>query len=230
MGAPPETLTAPLAVLFDLDGTLADRGAGLARYCRLFVEDFREALRPGVDAADVENAILAVDDGGALPRRELAVVLDAALPWATPVGSETLLAHWNERFGTVCTPFPDVARVLDALQARGIGLGIVSNGGVAMQRSKIEALGLTARMDCIVISDAVGLQKPDPAIFRLAARQAGAPAARTWFVGDNPDADIAGAEGAGMTAFWVDTGMSWSGPAPPRHPLQRLGDLLAHLG
>ncbi|MBS0411133.1 MAG: HAD family hydrolase [Proteobacteria bacterium] len=229
MTAPAKPLKAPLAVLFDLDGTLADRAAALARYCRLFVGDFGEALGPEVDAVQVEGAILAVDDGGALPRRDLAVVLASALPWRAPVSSETLLRHWNERFGAVATPFPDVCGVIDALEARAIGLGLVSNGGAAMQWSKVQALGLAPRLGAVVISEEVGVAKPDPAIFHLALDRLGVAAADAWFVGDNPDADVRGAEAAGLTAFWVATGMSWDGEAPPRRCLTRLGDLMAHL-
>lgn len=229
MAAPAKPLKAPLAVLFDLDGTLADRAAAMARYSALFVDDFAEALSPGVDAVQVEGAILSVDDGGALPRRDLAVVLASALPWRAPVSSETLLRHWNECFGAVATPFPDVCGVIDALEARAIGLGLVSNGGAAMQWSKVRALGLASRLGTVVISEEVGVAKPDPAIFHLALDRLGVAAADAWFVGDNPDADVRGAEAAGLTAFWVATGMSWDGEAPPRRCLTRLGDLMAHL-
>ena len=55
-----------------------------------------------------------------------------------------------------------------------------------------------------VISGIEGVEKPDPAIFRIAMERAGVSAAESVYVGDNPVFDALPAEEAGMAAVIVD--------------------------
>jgi HAD superfamily hydrolase (TIGR01549 family) len=196
----------PKAVLFDLDGTLADRAAGLARYAELFAEDFRDRLE-ACSVGEVHAQILAVDEYGSPAQ---ARSLCARLTWRAPMDPVLLHAHWTDRFGAACTPFGDVAQVMAALQARNIKLGLITNGGSAMQRAKIRALGLDRVMSVVAISQELGLEKPDPAIFHHALAALDCPPDRAWFVGDHPEIDVRGAVGAGLAGFWVRTGVAWS--------------------
>src|SRR5439155_11242228 len=63
--------------------------------------------------------------------------------------------------------FPDVLRTLDRLHRR-YHLGIITNGMTEIQREKIQRLGLEPYFDIILISQEVGLTKPDPRLFRMA--------------------------------------------------------------
>jgi putative hydrolase of the HAD superfamily len=140
-----------------------------------------------------------------------------------------LRAHWVARFGAACTPFEDVAPVIAALQARGIERGVVTNGGSALQRAKIKALGLEASLAVIAISEELGVAKPDPAIFHHALSVIACPAEQAWFVGDNAEVDVRGAAAAGLTGFWVRTGVAPDADPPPGAVLTRLSDLLGYL-
>jgi putative hydrolase of the HAD superfamily len=215
----------PQAVLFDLDGTLADRAAGLSRYAALFAEDFQARLGP-CPSTDIHAQILAADDYGSLAQAQR---LCALLPWRAPMDPAMLHAHWANRFGEACTPFPDVAEVIASLRRRNIQLGLITNGGSAMQRAKIQALGLGADLSVVVVSEELGLEKPDPAIFRHALSALGCAPERAWFVGDHPDIDVRGAARAGLTGFWVRTGVEIQADPPPGPVLSRLSDLLAYL-
>ena len=79
----------------------------------------------------------------------------------------------------------------------------------SFKRRNIEALGLEPLVDAILISEAEGLRKPDAAIFFRAAERAGARPEECLFVGDNPEADILGAHGAGMKTAWFNAGAVW---------------------
>jgi putative hydrolase of the HAD superfamily len=81
---------------------------------------------------------------------------------------------------------------------------MVTNGAASAQRAKLAAVGLADRFDPLVISSEAGVKKPDPAIFEIALRAAGAVAADTWFVGDNLRHDISGAMEVGIHAVWLD--------------------------
>jgi len=216
----------PAAVLFDLDGTLADRAAGLARYAAMLAADFRDRLA-ACSVDEVHAQILAADDYGSIAQAQR---LAARLPWRAPMDAILLHAHWVDRFGQACTPFDDVASVIAALQARRIGLGLITNGGSAMQRAKVRALGLESVLSVVAISQELGVEKPDPVIFHHALEILGCPPERAWFVGDHPEIDVRGAVRAGLTGFWVRTGVAVEADPPPGPELARLSDLLGYLG
>lgn len=71
-------------------------------------------------------------------------------------------------------PAPRAAETLGILKARGLSLGIVSNN-TSKVRGALEGLGLERSFGSEVISEEVGLYKPDPAILELACKQLGAP-------------------------------------------------------
>ena len=86
----------------------------------------------------------------------------------------------------------------------------MTNGGTPMQQAKIEESGLQGLVASFTISQAVGVSKPDSAIFALALQAIGARARTTLFVGDSPEHDIAGADAAGMQTAWMSLGRQWS--------------------
>ena len=71
------------------------------------------------------------------------------------------------------------------------------------------AVGLLDRLAAVVISEEAGVSKPDPAIFALAAERAGTTLDGAWMVGDNLDADIAGARAAGIRSVFVPRVHEW---------------------
>jgi putative hydrolase of the HAD superfamily len=117
--------------------------------------------------------------------------------------------------------------VLAWLRARGLRTGVVTNGAVARQAPKVEALGLAGLLDCVIVSEAVGVQKPDRRIFRLALDALGVEPERAWFVGDNPVNDVLGAAAAGLTAVWFRGGGGWPEAHPePSRSIDALGELV----
>lgn len=214
----------PTAIIFDLDDTLADRPAGLAKYASMLTEDFSALLHP-CTASEVHAALLAVDDFGSVKQ---ALALARSPLWRVAPAESALIDHWANRFGTAATPFPGTIELLQALRRRRIKTGLITNGDSAMQRSKIAALGIEPLLDVIVISSEVGVQKPEPSIFNLTLGELGCTAAEAWFVGDHPDQDVRGATTAGLRAFWIPTGSAPS-DNPPGTRLRSLRDLLDYL-
>jgi FMN phosphatase YigB (HAD superfamily) len=67
----------------------------------------------------------------------------------------------------------------------------------------MSAAGLENQFDPIIVSDEVGLKKPDPRIFQLALDHADVDdALAAVYVGDNPTDDIGGAKAFGMSTIW----------------------------
>ena len=93
---------------------------------------------------------------------------------------------------------PDEA-MIDAVRrarAAGVRTGLVSN---SWGTSRYDRDGLAELFDAILISGEVGLHKPEPEIYELAAEQVGVPAELCVFVDDLPE-NVDGARAVGMTA------------------------------
>jgi putative hydrolase of the HAD superfamily len=98
--------------------------------------------------------------------------------------------------------YPDVLPAVAELHAAGVKLGIVSDWGSNLLPI-VEGLGLAGEMDFVLASGSVGLSKPDPAFFRLAAARAGIPPGEAVMVGDSYRADVEGARSGGMEGILV---------------------------
>lgn len=93
--------------------------------------------------------------------------------------------------------FPEVRAALDDYRARGLRLVVVSNWDVSLG-DRLAELGLTPMLDGVLTSAEAGARKPAVAIFERALGLAGVGAGEAIHVGDSIDADVAGAEGAGI--------------------------------
>jgi HAD superfamily hydrolase (TIGR01662 family) len=95
-----------------------------------------------------------------------------------------------------------VFEVLEAIRKEGYRIGMIANGDSAGIRNIIEATGLQDYFDIIVISEEVGIEKPYQRIFEVALAKLGVKAENAVMVGNKIDADILGANRAGMKSVW----------------------------
>ncbi len=128
--------------------------------------------------------------------------------WECGIDDQELVAladaAFREAMRSAWRLFPDAEPALRSVRDAGIPTALITNGGAATQRAKVEALGLAPRFDAIVISGEHGVAKPDPAVFSIALDALGIGAARSWHVGDSLAADVAGAQAAGLAAVWLN--------------------------
>lgn len=98
---------------------------------------------------------------------------------------------------------PGAIELLRWLRSQGYTIGVLSNGFKEVQHRKIRNAGLEPYIDIVVLSDDIGINKPDPRIYQYAMQRTGAtdPASHLM-IGDNPDTDIAGAIASGWHAIW----------------------------
>jgi putative hydrolase of the HAD superfamily len=111
--------------------------------------------------------------------------------------------------------FPDVEPTLEELHAAGMKLGVISNFEEWLERL-LGALNVTRFFDVRVISGAVGYEKPDPRIFRIALARAGVEPSESVYIGDNPYFDIEPAASIGMHAVLLDRRRRHEGHQGPR--------------
>lgn len=92
--------------------------------------------------------------------------------------------------------YDEVAAQLRAWRLAGLRLAVVSNFDSRLQ-GLLQALGLMAELDAVVISSAVGAAKPDPRPLQRALAALELTADQVWHIGDSPE-DVAAAQGAGV--------------------------------
>jgi putative hydrolase of the HAD superfamily len=188
-------------LLVDLDNTLIDRTGAFARWAREFTS-------ARTDRAADEAWLVAADRDGLESRERLAAMI--AERFGLDGGAEARLAG-ELRAGVVGNIVLDqaVTGALRAARTAGWAPFVVTNGPVQQQERKLRRTGLDREVAGWVISEAVGISKPDPEIFRFAAAQAGQPLDGAWMIGDSAEADITGARNAGLPAVWLHRGRSW---------------------
>lgn len=101
-----------------------------------------------------------------------------------------------------------IVECLDQLQAEGVAMGVVSNSfhcGNSLEWLLRDA-GLRDYFKFVIASSDYGFRKPHPELFETAIAKLGIPREAVWFIGDRPEADIAGAKGVGLTAVWYNGG------------------------
>jgi len=214
------------AVLFDLDGTLYDRDEVVRRVAHEQYETFRDRF----GAADRDELIartLELDDHGYARRADVYRKLVADMNVDERLASD-LEAHFWDCYCSHCHQPEDTVATLERLRAAGKKLGVITNGPVDWQSRKLRTLKLESYFDDIVISDAVGISKPDARIFTLALDRLGAQPGEAMYVGDHPQIDIAGARAAGLAAAWKRVPY-WTMTDRDVPVLDRLLDLLVRL-
>ena len=213
----------PKLVLFDLDRTIADfDGARLARTHYAFEPHFHD--RDRLDRA-VADALAIAGEGS-----DHFIEVLASHGITDPELVEIARQRYIEDRYRGLRLFDDTLEVVAAV-ARIAAVGLVTNGPTAIQRPKIELLKIEAHFPVIVVSEEVGVWKPDPAIFAIALERAGVAAEDAIYVGDSAEHDIPGAHAAGLRAVWINRlGIDWPGARPPDAEIRDLYQLLPLLG
>lgn len=203
------------AIVWDFDGTLADR-PGM----------WRSAIEQGVAQVwpeapfDIEAVRPYLRDGFPWhePDKPHLELCDAQEWWAhvegimaravTAAGHETEFARDVARAAhhkfvdpAYYEVYEDTTPVLERMSAEGWKHVILSNH-VPQLGKMVEGLGLADHFESVLSSANTGYEKPHPQAFRLALEAAGQPDV-VWMVGDNPVADVAGAEAMGIPGIQV---------------------------
>ena len=123
--------------------------------------------------------------------------------------------------------FPDAHEVLTYLKSKYI-LHLISNGFKESSETKIAGSNIGQYFDQIIISETVGVNKPDPAIFQHALNVSGAKKEESLMIGDSIEADIRGALNFGMDAIFFNA-LNVEKPADVPVEIHELKELMAML-
>ena len=216
----------PQGILFDLGGTLlsgdlfdADAGnrhvlsfahnpQGLtARDVRDLIDELESDLRDRREASWLEFSPFMVHK---LVYEPHGVSFDRSF-------QEVELEFWRATARFSLTP--GIEELLDSLRVSQLPLGVVSNAAFTSQPLvwQLKEFDLERFFEFVMSSGDCGLRKPHPALLHAAARRLGTDPEATWFVGDSPKYDVAGAANAGMVSV-----LYRPGGGPPVNPVPDL--------
>ena len=210
--------------LFDLDQTLCDRQAAT----RVLAGQLFDSDASNLDSIDRDSAIdefLRLDQNG-YEADKLNLFTNLEKSWDGLKRSPLELAEWLKHTPrTWYTPDDRILAFLNELSDHSVTWGIVTNGPQT-QNDKARRLRILDGASCFIVSEVVGVAKPEPEIFNIALQEIGSPDPQNvLFVGDNPIADIAGAKSVGMTTAWIHHNIQWPVDiTPPDYALDSVID------
>jgi putative hydrolase of the HAD superfamily len=191
-------------VFFDIGGVMYDDSI----YARSWMQALRESGAVFTDDAfDAEYTDARAAQDGSFRHRLSRRFLGAG--YDLPALEEKAARHWNYPATAL---FPDVVPCLRALEG-AFRLGVIANQPTSV-RAAMERDDLARFFEVWGVSDDLGLQKPDPALFAHVLETARVAPARTVMVGDRLDYDVRPAKAAGMGAVWVLRGEAPDQPTP----------------
>jgi 2-phosphoglycolate phosphatase len=185
------------AVLFDLDGTLADTAADLGNALNRVRADRAlpalplATLRP--QASHGARGLLAAGFGIGKEHADFASLRDA------------FLAYYAEALCEHTTLFPDAEQVLAEIERRGLRWGIVTNKAARFTVPVVERLALAARAGAVICGDTTRESKPHPAPLLAGAAALAILPAQCVYVGD-AERDIIAGRAAGMHTLFAAYG------------------------
>jgi 2-haloacid dehalogenase len=154
--------------------------------------------------------------------RRLLAFLGAPMRQASRMG-----AAYLEALGRRGDRLPGCRPVLRQLQARGLLLGVVTNGIDYVQRSRLRVGKLEPFFTVVVTSEGCGFAKPDPRILAVALHALGSGPREALYVGDDVRTDGGAAAAAGVPFCWMDRGGFRAAAPRPRLRVRHLRELLA---
>jgi len=225
------TQPALAAIGFDFDHTLGlDHGLEATAFAELAADLGRPIALTDAPWSTTVPDLLARFRGGELS------IEDAVALFLTAIGDDgdpvDRAQQWREHCYALVpkhvTVVDGAIAMLAALRAAGVPIAILTNGWSPLQEKKIAA-ALGDFPEPILVSEVLGVSKPDAAAFAQLVEALRVPAHAIAYVGDNPKTDVAGAQGAGLISVWFDwEGMSYPAGAQPAHlVIHALAEVLA---
>ena len=206
------TSARPLAILFDVDGTLIDDDGAVEAavtslhsiYNQALDLSAREFARRWKELLDVHFARylsgeISMQEQRRARIRDLFASSSRSMAEST---ADEIFDIYERSYRAAWSAFPDAAPALSALQ--GYRLAVLTNGENSQQKQKLQATGLATNFSDVFVSSEVGFVKPQPEVFLYACKQLGIGPECCAYVGDNLDVDARGSAAAGLKSIWLD--------------------------
>ncbi|WP_100752618.1 pyrimidine 5'-nucleotidase [Vibrio salilacus] len=150
------------------------------------------------------------------------------IEWAEKLQTTTaeLNSAFLEAMADICTLLPGARELMDAVHGRA-KMGIITNGFTELQAIRLERTEIAHYFEHVIISEQVGVAKPDQAIFNHALEKMGTPCkSKVLMVGDNQHSDILGGINFGIETCWLNhQGVEQDSNISPNYTVSSLHEL-----
>ena len=212
------------ALIFDLDGTLADTAPDLLGATNAVLA---ARGRPQLDLTSLRHMV------GFGAR---ALILQAMEASGEPITEEDLpplveifLSYYRDHIADGSVLFPNVMETLAELKRDGARLAVLTNKPQELTDLLLPALGMGSTFAAVYGAGRKGYTKPDPRIFWHTAERLNHAPEAVLHVGDDAALDILGARAAGMPCVWLNReGAPWVHEGPPPWTVSSLRELVHH--
>lgn len=212
-------VSGPVALCFDLDGTLIDSSVDLAAS----INHMLAAL--GLPARDPTEVRGFIGNGRDMLIRRAAPALTAAdMPRAIALFSE----HYRAHCCVATAPYEGVPELLSGLHSAGCRIGVATNKPGDFARQIISGLGLDAWIPLPAVIGGDRLRKPDPQQVLAVCTSLSVDPSQTWMVGDH-ETDLKAGRAAGCRVAFCTWGIGQADAGPIDLTLDRPLALLGHL-
>ena len=199
-------------LLFDFDNTLVDfTNTSKKALFQAFI-DYGSRCTEEIYAIykDINHQVWSAFERGEMTAERLRIERIARLFHAfeqEPASPAAFSKRYLENLVALSHAYDGVHELLDALGKR-FQLGLITNGLKEVQRPRLDLLRMTQHFGTIIVSDEIGVAKPDYAFFDYAYNTLPHPIAKEEFlvIGDNLQSDIAGGNNFGHATCWISHG------------------------
>ena len=209
-------MSLPRAILIDLDDTILDDSGNVDACWETACTE--ASVRAGLDAEKMQLTIRRHASewwGDAERHRRVRLDLRAATTEIVAAALAELGDEQTDMARVIANRYrdlreegtallPGALETLEWLRARGVRLGMMTNGAGPAQRAKIKRFGLAKYFDHILIEGEFGCGKPDARVFQTLLAALETVPAETWAIGDNVMWDVYGAMDVGIHGIWID--------------------------
>ena len=223
------------AVIFDLDDTLFDRTAAQIRVAKLITQRFSQIFsgqsRNRVVEAFIESErLLTVEFETGAPIDDLRLKRSKIFLRFLGIKegyADAITDMYVNEYPVVNMPITGAVPLVKKVSKR-LPVAVVSNGLPDAQYKKIRAIGLDGIFSCIIISEEVGIRKPNLRIFQHAADLLEVEVSECLYVGDSYANDVVGAKSAVMQSCWFKRDLKDEGivEVKPDFVITDLGQLI----
>ncbi|MCA9727947.1 MAG: YjjG family noncanonical pyrimidine nucleotidase [Candidatus Eisenbacteria bacterium] len=215
-------------IIFDADNTLFDfdraERSALVRTLAAFALPYDDEVHARYTA--ISARLWKAFEAGEISSPRLRVARFEQLLESIDADPEPVSERYLTELGTQADLFPESEHVVRTLAATH-RLMLATNGIADVQRARFRIASIRDCFHDVVISDEIGVAKPQAAFFDETFRRMGHPAKESvLMVGDSLSSDIAGGHGYGIDTCWLDRGRGPEDPEPaPTYRIRHIDEL-----
>lgn len=193
------------AVFFDMDDTLYDTSGFAAIARRAAV---KAMVHNGLQCSEEEGYSLLMDivkEKGSNYDKHFNILAKEVNGIEDPlIIVNGIITYHNTKFAMLKLE-PECFSILLYLKSKDYKVGLITNGKQLKQWEKLVRLGLYPFFDDVVTSESVGVEKPNPEIYKIAMNRLDVTAGTSLMIGNSFETDILGAYNAGIPSMIINS-------------------------